>query len=210
MSVNLANAFNLVLKLHSRPATIERPGGSEIVSGLTIPDSINLSSNINDGLAYIEGQRIVIAETPITFTALKDTYIEITSTGLLNYVEVNNGAVPPGVVGSNLRFAKVVTNGVEVTAITMLKTPKGIYGISATPIRVTTSNYFRNLEAVEETVFTGREFVISKQVLDAAFYPTPKRGDRIKDEDLGVSTVTEVREMSGLGGAIIGYRVRTS
>lgn len=77
-------------------------------------------------------------------------------------------------------------------------------------IKAAPSNYSRNLQGPEETVMDGREFVISKDVLDGVNFPCPiKRGDRLVDADLGDNSITEVREMFDIGGAVIGYRVRT-
>jgi hypothetical protein len=65
------------------------------------------------------------------------------------------------------------------------------------------------MEGPEETVIHGREYIISKVDLDAITYPTPKRGDRIEDADLGISVIIEVRELFDLGGGILGFRIRT-
>lgn len=76
-------------------------------------------------------------------------------------------------------------------------------------ITLAPANYFRNLAGPEETVIEGREFVISKKILDSVNAPIPKRGFKIVDPDLGVNTITEVRDMIVLG-KIFGFRVRTS
>lgn len=82
--------------------------------------------------------------------------------------------------------------------------------IAAIDIKISPSNYFRNLQGTEEIVMKGREFVISKKVLnDAGFTQLPKRGDIIKTPELGKNTIVEVREMFELGGKIVGYRIRT-
>lgn len=70
------------------------------------------------------------------------------------------------------------------------------------------SNYFRNLNGLEDTVFDGREFVISKSSLDAVSFGVPKRNDRLIDTDLGEMTIVESREMYDIGGGIIGFRVK--
>lgn len=80
--------------------------------------------------------------------------------------------------------------------------------ISPVSIKVSPSNYSRNLQGPEEIVMEGREFVISKKSLEEVSYPIPRRGDRLKDSEMGVNTVTEVREMFDLGGKIIGFRIR--
>lgn len=70
------------------------------------------------------------------------------------------------------------------------------------------SNYFRNLATFEETVTEGREFVVSKRLLDAQSFSAPERGMRIKDTINGFSgSISEVREMFH-AGKIIGYRMR--
>jgi hypothetical protein len=80
--------------------------------------------------------------------------------------------------------------------------------IAAVQIFISPSNYARNLEGPEKTVSEGKEFVISKSILDSVNYPRPKRGDVIRDSELGKNTVADIREMYDFGGSIIGYRVR--
>jgi hypothetical protein len=88
----------------------------------------------------------------------------------------------------------------------------GAAGVPGTPqnIRITPSNYFRNLAAVEETIIEGREFVVTKKSLDDVSYGTIQRGDILNDTDFGRLSISEVREVFDLGGAIMGYRIRTS
>ena len=83
-------------------------------------------------------------------------------------------------------------------------------GVKTVTIKVTPSNYFRNLAGPEEIVIEGKEFVISKTFLDAVEFGVPKRGDRITDAQTGLAVISEVREMFAFGGTIIGFRVRTS
>ncbi len=71
------------------------------------------------------------------------------------------------------------------------------------------TNYNRKLSAIEESVVTGREFIISIQSLTGTAYNPPKRGDIIIDTALGENTIDRVEEMIILGN-ITGYRVRTS
>lgn len=81
----------------------------------------------------------------------------------------------------------------------------------AVTIRVSPSNYSRNLAGPAETSIPGHEFVIGKEEL-AKITPAwvLKRGDTLRDGDLGELTITEIVVMYGLGGSILGYRVRTS
>lgn len=77
-------------------------------------------------------------------------------------------------------------------------------------IKVSPTNYSRNLEGPENIVFEGREFIITKSELDRISFPFPiKRGDRLLDAEIGKMTIKEINEMYALGGQIVGYRVRT-
>jgi hypothetical protein len=75
-------------------------------------------------------------------------------------------------------------------------------------IKMSLSNYVRNLFAVDDMVIEGREFVVSKSTMDEISL-LPKRGMKIIDSELGSYTISEVREMMGLG-EILGYRLRTN
>lgn len=207
---NLANAFNLLINLHARSVTIERIGESEIVSGLVPATSADLTSDISEGVAYISGIRVEVDTTPNTYTLETDTYIDLSSAGAYTFVEVPNGNAAPAVTTGNMRIYKVITDDTAITTVTALKRPKTSYGIAPSAIRAAPANYFRNLAGPEEIVVEGREFVLSKSNLDSVKFPAPKRGDRITDPGIAVSTITEVREMFGFGGALIGYRIRTS
>lgn len=94
--------------------------------------------------------------------------------------------------------------------VTIERPGDGEEAISAVSIKITPANYFRNLSAPEEIVVEGKEFIVSKETLSSANYPTPKRGDILDDSETGTSTISEVREVYDFGGAIMGYRLRTS
>lgn len=93
--------------------------------------------------------------------------------------------------------------------VTIMRPGDANHGTPVT-IKVTPSNYSRNLSAPEETTIKGREFVISKKILDEIGFPAPKKGDRLKDPELGVDVISEVIPMFALGSEIVGFRVRTS
>ena len=83
-------------------------------------------------------------------------------------------------------------------------------GVSVS-IKATPSNYFRNLAGPEEVTFEGKEFIISKAILDGSGFTLPiKKGDRLVDTQMGSHTVQEIREIFDIGAAIMGYRIRTN
>ena len=75
-------------------------------------------------------------------------------------------------------------------------------------VRAATSNYFRNMSGIEESVIEGKEFVFSVKDLTAASAPTLKRGVRIVDAERGEETITYVKPLIVMG-SLVGYRVRT-
>jgi hypothetical protein len=84
-------------------------------------------------------------------------------------------------------------------------------GGSSCTVYAASSNYSRILNGPGETVIYGREFVITRDDLKKVNFPLPlKRGDRLQDEEFGIKVISEVEEMIGLGGEILGYRIRTS
>ena len=76
-------------------------------------------------------------------------------------------------------------------------------------VYVSPSDYQRNLEGPSATAFKGREFIISREQL-ASPITSLKRGDVIVDSELGAMPIEEIVEMYDLGGAIIGFRLRTN
>ena len=99
----------------------------QLISGL-LPASGVLANTISAGVAYVQGQRVSVPLTNRTWTANRDTYVDLSSSGVYTYVEVANGAGVPAVTALHMRVAKVVSGASTLGAITMLKAPVTIYG----------------------------------------------------------------------------------
>ena len=95
---------------------------SGVVNGLTIATSVDLSSTITAGLIYVNEKRFDFSATPKTFTASKDTYVDIDLSGAPAYIEVNNGDPAPAIPTDFQRISKVVTDVDNITAVTDLRT----------------------------------------------------------------------------------------
>lgn len=91
-----------------------------VVGGLLSPTSADLISLLAAGTAYVTGLRTVKATESKAYTASKDTYVDMASTGVLTYVEVALAAAAPAVTPNNLRLQKVVTSATAITAVTRL------------------------------------------------------------------------------------------
>ena len=84
--------------------------------------SANLTSDISAGVAYSQGRRVVKAVTSRTYTASKDTYVDLKGDGTYLYSEVANGAAAPAVAADSIRLAKVITDVDNITGVTDLRT----------------------------------------------------------------------------------------
>lgn len=97
--------------------------GTFVVSGLTIATSVNLTSAVVSGAAYVSGKKQTPAGTPHTFTASKDTYVYLKDDGTYDFTSVvaNNAASPAAITNTNgsraLLVAIVVTNGTAITFV---------------------------------------------------------------------------------------------
>lgn len=73
---------------------------------------------MTEGVVYVSGIRMDInAIASKTFTASKDTYISISSSGSVGYTEVNNGAAAPSLTSNSIWVAVVKTNATTITSV---------------------------------------------------------------------------------------------
>lgn len=78
--------------------------------------AVDRDASMTAAVAYIGGQRVTVsAVTAKTFTASKDTYVDLGINGVLDYNEVANGASPPALAANHTRLA-IVTTGASATA----------------------------------------------------------------------------------------------
>lgn len=89
-----------------------------VVSGLLSPTSGTLASTLSAGSAYVGEVYTSKNATAHTYTASKDTYVDLSPDGTLTYHEVANTAEAPATTAGALRLEKVVTDGTTVTAVT--------------------------------------------------------------------------------------------
>ncbi len=77
-----------------------------------------------------------------------------------------------------------------------------------TSILIMKANYSANLQGLEAMTISKREFIIPVDSIAVKFTPVIKKGDKIVSDVFGQMTVNEIMEMTDLGGAIMGWRVR--
>lgn len=122
-------------------------------SGCIPATDSDLTSDISACVAYVNGYRISIGATSQTYTANRDTYVDLSQSGSYNLSAVANGASAPAVAANSARIAKVVTNGTAITTSTDLAR-RSLSGL------VVPSNYRDGLvvsrdSATTVTVFPG-------------------------------------------------------
>lgn len=76
------------------------------------------NASMTAGVVYISGKRITVAAvTARTFTASKDTYIDVDSNGTVGYTEVANNAASPALAAGSIRIGIIVTGASNIAAV---------------------------------------------------------------------------------------------
>ena len=98
--------------------------GAVVESGCVPATDTDLTSDVSACTAYVNGYRVSKSAESVTYTASRDTYLDLTQTGVYTKVEVANGATQPSVTANSIRLATVVTNGTQITSVTNLFTTR--------------------------------------------------------------------------------------
>lgn len=106
-----------------------------VISGCLPATSATLISDISAGVAYSQGRRIVKLVTSRTYTASKDTYVDLKGDGTYIFSEVLNAAAAPAVTADSIRLAKVVTDATAITSVADLRQLHKIFVDSSGNIR---------------------------------------------------------------------------
>ncbi len=106
------------------------PGsGTWTTGGATLNSSLGASWAMID--ADDNGGVVIQAHVPVgaphLFTASRDTYVSLNEAGTVEYVAVANGASVPAATAGYKQVWKVVTNGTEITAATVLITEYPVF-----------------------------------------------------------------------------------
>lgn len=92
---------------------------NHVASGGVVALSSGLIGSFSNIVYYISGRRYSASSIANkTYTASKDTYVDINSSGTPLYSEVTNGAASPALTAGYIRIAKVVTSGAAITSVT--------------------------------------------------------------------------------------------
>lgn len=76
------------------------------------------AASMTAGVVYINGVRVPIsAVTARSFTASKDTYIDVGTDGVLDYTEVANNAASPALAANHIRIGIIVTGASSIANV---------------------------------------------------------------------------------------------
>lgn len=92
-----------------------------VLSGGLPAVSATLIASTSAVVGYVGGRRVAVGETSKTYTASRDTYVDLAGTGLYTYVENTSGAATPPITANSMRVAKVVTDATAVVGVTDLR-----------------------------------------------------------------------------------------
>lgn len=91
-----------------------------VYSGGTIGVASGLIASISSGVVYINGRRLTLNSASKTFTASKDTYVDVvalsgSNTATLSYTEVNSGVSGSAPVSNGIHLGMVQTHTASIT-----------------------------------------------------------------------------------------------
>lgn len=98
--------------------------GAFVESGGVPATDSDLTSDVSACVAYVNGYRVSKGATAQTYTASRDTYLDLSQTGVYTQSAVTIGATQPAVAANSVRLAKVVTDGTTITTVTSLYTTR--------------------------------------------------------------------------------------
>lgn len=79
---------------------------------------VNRNASMTAGVVYLSGRRVAVAlVTARTFTASKDTYMDVDNTGTITYTEVANNAASPALTAGSVRIGIIVTAAGSIAAV---------------------------------------------------------------------------------------------
>jgi len=87
------------------------------ITGLQPATDSDLTSDISAGEAYVNGFRVSKSATSNTYTANRDTWVDLNQTGTYTFTTVTNDAAEPVVAANSIRLAKVVTDGTTISTV---------------------------------------------------------------------------------------------
>lgn len=118
-----------------------------LLASAALPVALSPGLSIPAGNAYVNGTRLDQAAIAArAYTASRDTYVDLSASGTVTYVEVANNAAEPALTPNSIRLFKVVTSATQITSIVDMRPPNpfsshkqglGLVWVAGNTLRVT-------------------------------------------------------------------------
>ena len=113
-----------------------------VQSGFLPPASGTIASaTLSSGVAYVDGNRVARAATPLSLTATRDNYIDVRRDGTILVTPVTVSATAPAIPANSMRLGFCTTNATNVTARSISafdNIGNWMYNVTPTPLCKTT------------------------------------------------------------------------
>ena len=156
-----------------------------VYSGGTIGVASGLIASISSGVVYINGRRLTLNSASKTFTASKDTYVDVvalsgSNTATLSYTEVNSGVSGSAPVSNGIHLGMVQTHTASIT-----RTVQSGTDVLGNPINtpsptapVLLSNPYK-FKAYRNAAYTPANSATTKYPFDAESFDTNNNYDAV-------------------------------
>lgn len=153
-----------------------------VADGVVVSSLTGLDGAITAGVIYTPdgGRSTVDAVTSHTFTASKDTYVDVGPGGDVGYSEVANDATPPALSSNYLRVARVRTSASAITSVADTRTLSPV-----SPSNNFIKNAFRAIRSSDQTGVTQESFtkvLFNSETYDTNDNYTPSNGRFVAPE----------------------------
>lgn len=111
---------------------------------ITATTSGDLNYTFNAMTCYVDGNRLEIASFTQLYTALRDTYVDVDTTGAVTFGEVLNGGVAPAQLPGTLRLAKVIADVSTVTDVQLLAAGSAFSSVAEIRYKYVEANAIRD------------------------------------------------------------------
>lgn len=199
----LKQAFNALIRIHSRAATLKRIGSPNIYSPIKIAPSNYFRYIQGPSSVVIRGREFIIPIDSMKGTATQlISFAAVPSAGgfYLTYSGSDTAVFLFSAVAGDIQTELRLISGLEDVTVTGNFTSGFLitfYGVEA-PTAVT---YTMDGTPLDTTITIESSVAV-------LWSPIIKRGDKIIDVTYGHLAIDEIIEMVDIGGAIIGYRCR--
>lgn len=150
---------------------------NQVIYGVKPNVSETLTSNIDGGIAFINNKRVIVSETSHTYTALKRTYIDLSSEGVFTFIELTSEDDVPNVTADSIRIAWVNTSETAITSVKHISYTIAIGNLSQDTTKKSSLNVSLGWRALRLTE-SGNEF-------DDGAYNVAIGGEALSDNVIG-------------------------